>query len=89
MPQGRGRGLARLKVLGLALAVSLALGGLPAHAAETGLVMPGFSTGAAVQSYLRLSNSDGIAHNVTVMLHSAATGEMLGTWTSPPVPVKR
>ncbi len=84
MPQGWGRGLTGLKVLGLALA---AFAASPAGAAETGLVMPGFSTGAAVQSYLRFSNSDGLAHNVTVMLHSAVTGEMLGAWTSPPVPI--
>ena len=79
MLRGRGRGFT--KVAALALAASAA----SAAAAETGLVMPGFSTGAAVQSTLRLSNSDGIAHAVTVMLHSAASGEMLGAWTSPPV----
>ena len=87
----RGWGLTRLRVLAFALAAcalpaGFSLCALPARA-ETGLVMPGFSTGAAVQSYLRLSNSDGIAHAVTVMLHSAASGEMLGVWTSPPVPI--
>ncbi len=84
MPQGRGRDSSLLKIVALALA---AFAALPAEASETGLVMPGFSTGAAVQSYLRLSNSDGAAHDVSVMLHNAATGEMLGVWTSPPVAV--
>lgn len=85
MPQGRGRGLTGLKVLlGLALTAVMPP---PVSAAETGLVMPGFSTGSAVQSYLRLSNSDGAPHTATVMLHSALSGEMLGVWTSPPVPI--
>lgn len=50
------------------------------------LVIPGFSTGMTVQSYLRLSNSDGVAHSIRVRLHDAATGTALGTWTSPSLP---
>lgn len=69
-----------------ALAAAAMLAPLPALAEEGGLILPGFSTGAAVQSYLRLFNSDGAPHSPVVMLHSAATGEMLGAWTGPSIP---
>ena len=58
----------------LAAAVA-ALLPLPVLGETGGLIVPGFSTGPAVQSYLRLSNSDGAPHSPVVMLHSAATGE--------------
>ena len=54
--------------------------------ADEALVIPGFSPGSAVQSYLRFSNSDGASHSVAVTLHSAVTGEILGGWTSPVIP---
>lgn len=50
------------------------------------LVIPGFSTGAAVQSYLRLSNSDGAPTTVRIRLHDAASGVAIGTWLSPIIP---
>ncbi|MGE4064246.1 MAG: hypothetical protein AB7E79_12840 [Rhodospirillaceae bacterium] len=56
-----------------------------AHA-ENDLVIPGFSTGLAVQSYLRLSNSDGKAATVRVRMHDAVTGVAIGTWLSPTLP---
>jgi hypothetical protein len=58
----------------------------PAQADGDALIIPGFNTGTAVQSYLRLSNSDGAAHSASAMLHNALTGEMLGAWTSPVIP---
>jgi hypothetical protein len=78
-------GLGSLR-LGLLTAAILTLAQTPASADGDALIMPGFSTGPAVQSYLRISNSDGAPHSVVVMLHNALTGEMLGTWTGPPVP---
>lgn len=69
------------------ITAALALTASPAAAQmESGLVMPGLSTGPAVESYLRFSNSDGAAHSASVMLHDANTGEMLATWTSPSIP---
>lgn len=61
---------------------------LAASAAQAGddLVIPGFNTGTVVQSYLRLSNSDGKATTVRIRLHDAATGIALGTWLSPTLP---
>ncbi len=54
--------------------------------AENDLVIPGFSTGFAVQSYLRLSNNEGSATTVRIRLHDAVSGVALGTWLSPPLP---
>lgn len=71
----------RLRTFVAALAAVLAAP-VPAHAGDD-LVIPGFSTGLTVQSYLRLSNSDGAAHAVRVRMHDAATGAAIGTWTSP------
>lgn len=51
-----------------------------------GLIIPGFSTGVAVQSYLRLSNSDGTPTTVRVRMHDAASGVAIGTWLSPVLP---
>jgi hypothetical protein len=54
--------------------------------AENDLVIPGFSTGVVVQSYLRLSNNDGAATTVRIRMHDAATGVAIGTWLSPTLP---
>lgn len=43
------------------------------------LVMPGVSTTRDALSFLRFSNSDGVPHQVSVMLHHPGTGEMLAT----------
>ena len=75
-----------LKTIGSLAAALGALLPLPVLAQEGGLIVPGFATGPAVQSYLRLSNSDGAPHSPVVMLHSASTGEMLGAWTGPSIP---
>jgi hypothetical protein len=57
-----------------------------ASARADDLVIPGFSTGTAVQSYLRLSNSNGAAATVRIRLHDAASGVAIGTWLSPSIP---
>lgn len=54
--------------------------------AESALVMPGFASAGAVQSYVRFSNSDGITHSASVMLHRPNSGEMLASWATPPIP---
>ncbi len=65
--------------------LTAALPGAPARAGND-LVIPGFNTGVAVQSYLRLSNSDGAPAQVSIRLHDAVTGIALGTWVSPVLP---
>jgi hypothetical protein len=50
------------------------------------LVIPGFNTGFSVQSYLRISNSDGLPTTVRIRLHDAASGVAIGTWLSPTIP---
>ena len=63
------------------------LAGTPARAQmDAELFLPGISTTTSVLSFLRFSNSDGAAHQASVMLHNGATGEMLATWTGPLIP---
>lgn len=68
------------------LALIAAAFAFPAAAQESALLISGVSTGGAIQSYLRFSNSDGVAHAVSVMLHRPITGEMLTMWSSPSIP---
>lgn len=75
--------MSRFKSSCLGLAALLV--GAPALAGND-LVIPGFNTGVAVQSYLRISNSDGAPAQVSVRMHDAATGIAIGTWTSPVLP---
>lgn len=75
--------MVRFKSLFALLAALLAA---PAAQAQSELVIPGFSTGVSVQSYLRLSNSDGAPATVRVRLHDAASGVAIGTWLSPQIP---
>ncbi len=72
--------MSRFKSVCVGLAALLI--GAPALAGND-LVIPGFNTGVSVQSYLRISNSDGAAAQVSVRLHDAATGIAIGTWMSP------
>lgn len=75
--------MSRLWSYGAGLAAVLAAS---AALAGNDLVVPGFATGFAVQSYLRLSNNEGTATTVRIRLHDAASGVALGTWLSPTIP---
>lgn len=76
-----------LRLALLLLLFPLLFSAAPARAQMAAEVfLPGVSTTMSVLSFLRFSNSDGAAHQASVMLHNGATGEMLATWTSPPIP---
>jgi hypothetical protein len=52
----------------------------------TAVVMPGVNPTSVVPSYLRFSNTDSMPATATVLLRDGATGAVLATWTTPPLP---